>query len=334
MNWFQQVADRTIFGVATALGLERVDRSHLGPCLVCGSTQRSRTDRRKGPLYAVHGGRGWKCGACDAKGNVLQLVQLRLYHQTLSRGDARWRDLHAWCAGQGWCEGQGATWVVPPLPPEPEPVERQVSRQEVRDLLGQCVPVDRDGDAIGWFHARRLRPVPGVVVLPKDASCPGWATFRGRTWAQAGYRLLFPVFDAHGVLSSVRARSVDLDPAGPKALPPVGFSLRGLVLANQAAQLSMGTSGRRDKLVIAEGEPQWLAWAAARPDLPVVGVVAGSWPRAASGFLLAQLVAPGANVLVCTDHDETGDRYFDTITATFQGRANVRRWKPEVARAS
>ena len=150
--------------------------------------------------------------------------------------------------------------------------------------------------------------LPGLVgALPADG-LPGWARWQDLSWTGAGMRAVVPLYDAGGVLRSVRARSVGARADGcPKALPPRGYSTSGLVMANGAgkAWLRGGTS---DAAIIVEGEPAWVLWCHAAPSVPVFGIISGSWAPA-----LAGVVRSASSVLVVTDHDRAGDGYWTKI---------------------
>jgi len=68
-------------------------------------------------------------------------------------------------------------------------------------------------------------------------------------------------------------------------------------------------------VIITEGEPDWLTWATTRPDLAVLGVVAGAWVAE-----LAARIPDGSKVVLRTHADAAGDAYAAKVAASFTGR--------------
>jgi len=193
-------------------------------------------------------------------------------------------------------------------------------------LFAKCSPVDSDPAGVAWVE-RRLGGAslpPGVVgILPEGASVPDWATFRGSSWSDLGYRLLFPLVDSEGAIRSVRARHPDEAPDGtPKTLPPAGRGLGGLVLACPTSRAWLrGGWSRHARVVVAEGEPAWLAWVSA--GVPAFGIFSGAWQQGH-----ADKIPRGRTVIVATDHNDAGDRYAANIEETTRGHCHVIRWSP------
>lgn len=113
--------------------------------------------------------------------------------------------------------------------------------QSLQDLLNH---VDEFHDEIlgaaaddaRWLRARALDPSRvddnGLArALPDDVTLPRWARFQRRPWPERGYRCVLPMFDEAGMLRSLRVRCVN-DQSGPKALPPTGHRVGGLVMAD------------------------------------------------------------------------------------------------------
>ena len=119
----------------------------------------------------------------------------------------------------------------------------------------------------------------------------------------------------------------------PKRLPPAGYRAGGLILANDLGKHLLRTASPPSprpesaplRVVITEGEPDFLTWATRFPDpkaaVPVVlGVVSGSWTEA-----MASRIPNGARVTVRTHHNEAGDRYAAAIYRTLVGRCTLLR---------
>jgi hypothetical protein len=238
-----------------------------------------------------------------------------------------------------------------PTKPQPKPAPKKPTPPapvrppwgELGALLDRCGPVEADPQVAGWLAGRGIDPaavelgkVPAVALptggaLPTGAACPGWA--RGPMpdgsgwgpWSVAGYRLLLPLWDPNGYPRSVVARSVVPRPDdAPRTLPPVPnngtrYNRAGLLLANVAAVELLRAPAPTPWVVVVEGEPDWLSFAAALPDVPVLGVAAGAWRKAFA------LRFPGAAWWLATDDNEAGDRYAHGIAATLPPGSTVYR---------
>ena len=171
-------------------------------------------------------------------------------------------------------------------------------------------------------------------ALPDDASCPPWARFGRSTWVEADYRLIVPLYDARGDLVSVRARRVLVDERKvPKALPPPGYNMRGAIMANPTARAVLAAgcrpawwpAGLPVRLVVTEGEPDFLTWstspASSGPSgVGVFGVMSGTWTPD-----LAARIPSGARVTIRTHDDPTGDKFATLINTTLAARCTVLR---------
>jgi len=267
-----------------------------------------------------------KCFGCGATGDVFDLV-------AAGNGlDAR-RNFPRVLELAMDLAGVSSTQAPPPAQRMARPSNRGFPPiGEVATLWDSCRPVFDDPEVSAWLRSRALDPGDvedfGVArALPRDLTLPAWARLRGRGWTEGGYRCLLPMFDERGVLRSVRARQIG-DGAAPKAVPPAGFSLSGLVMADALSRQLLAGAAVPDvwpastplRIVVAEGEPDYLTWATAFSDADVAapavfGVVAGSWTKE-----LAARVPDHARIIVRTHHDEAGERYAREVFATFGGR--------------
>lgn len=203
---------------------------------------------------------------------------------------------------------------------------------ELAALLATTVDVSevRRGSAMllrRGFDVERVDDTRLARALPIGAALPSWATYGGRPWTMTGHRLVLPVVDAVGVVRSVRAWRVT-EGTTPKRLPPAGHRASGLVLADEfATAMLRGTYAAR-RVVIAEGEPDFLAavlgWG------HVLAAKLGIWSGAWSDDVAARIPS-GAEVLICTDADEAGDRYADVVWRSLRGRCRVTRDKAGTA---
>ena len=282
----------------------------------------------------------WTCHACGERGDVLTLVavanNLKLDHdfkRVLAEG-ARLAGL--WyivdkLEGREPREPRPAAPVRPPPPTEPPREWPPVAEVDV--LWAACGRLAEDAEVSAYMLGRAI--VPEIIdeldlarVLPSTGTLPKWASYRGgadfkRPWRDLGYRLILPMYDATGVMRSVRAWRV-VDGEGPKRLPPGGHKASELVMVDSLGLAMLrGGSKAEDKpyrLVIVEGEPDFLSRASITVDAKcaTLGIVNGSWTKA-----FAERVPRGCRVVVRTDVDKSGNRYAEEIEESLVRHAFV-----------
>jgi hypothetical protein len=319
-GWIAAVRAIPLGQVAADLDVA-VERGHLFACRGCG--------RPDAKIYGAP--TRWKCHGCGLSGDAVDLVAVVLTGEKL--GAANGPAIRDWYAARGWCEpvrGREIRRVEPrPVPQRVDAHEaRPVDAGELRALWAECTRVGLDAEVSRWLEGRlgagaasRVSAGRLATALRLDAVTPRWAAQGRQSWASLGYRLLVPMVDAAGMVRSVRARCVGQAREGmPKALPPTGFTQRGLVMASPGAVAMLKGVGWPAEVVVAEGEPQWLAACLTWPGRAVLGIVAGSWTDE-----LAAKVPTCASVLVVTDHDAAGDRYAEAIETNLRGRCRVLR---------
>ena len=344
-TWIDQAGAVDVPDVAEALGL-RLDRNRraMRPCPGCGADRRE----KRGAVRVSHKGRGWWCPRCNAKGDALDLVA-RVLHRAPKLRDltAEQRaDVRAWYAGRGWCDGgegsPGIARAPMPIPkrPDPEPLARPEER-EVLDLWFACARVTEDAAVAQWLVSRGLDPETVAArdlarALPEDLDAPSWARFSGTPWHRGGWRCIFPAYGPTGRMESLRARSIEAHPPkGMKAAAAAAGdgSATGLVLADAAGREVLGTGaaprwwpeGEPLRLVVTEGEPDFLTWATrygeTADDAPaVLGVWSGGWTPEIAGRIPDE-----TRVTVLTHDDDNGDHYADKIWLSLAGRCEIRR---------
>jgi len=234
-------------------------------------------------------------------------------------------------AGFGAAHPVSAAPALSPRASAPRREHTYPPEGEVATLWSAAVPLRDDARACAWCDQRGL-DVDAIELMnlaramPANALLPRWARFRGESWTITGHRIIMPVADAHGAMRSVRAiRVMDCDL--PKRLPPAGHRASGLVLADAGARLVLA---RRladlpspVRIVVVEGEPDYLTWATrfsdADEDAPVViGVVSGAWTPE-----IAARIPDDSRVAVWTHHDPAGDRYAADIAGTLGMRVQL-----------
>jgi hypothetical protein len=218
----------------------------------------------------------------------------------------------------------------PARPPNPE----------VEALWTASQPVISDPETVTWFARRYAERAASflehaelwdlVRAIPRNVRSPRWAWSCAGSWIQTGHRLLFRLWDHDGEGVSVRARC--LDPLTvPKSLAPSGFSTKGMVLADPlGVQLLAGHVPEwweQHEVVIAEGEPDWLLWAAEQRETnlqgPVVlGVESGAWSQR-----IADRIPDRARIALRVHHDPPGESYASQIAGSLHGRCQIFRSK-------
>jgi hypothetical protein len=284
-----------------------------------------------------------RCFGCQWTGDALSLVaavrglNLRGDFRAVLAAAAEVGGLHELAAEIETGRAPTALRVVPP-PPEPEPERDYPPASEVEAVWQAALPVAEVEPAAVALALRGLFPGSDLARAITDSSAagsarpestwcqqsasglPGWARYQGRTWLETGHRIVLPVYDHTGAMRSLRAWQVDARTEGPKRLPPAGHRATGLVLANEAALRWLRAPAEPIRLLVAEGEPDFLTLAQAYPAAAVIGVGSGSWTQA-----FAERVPFGSLVAIHTHHDAAGDRYAAELAKTLASRARVKR---------
>lgn len=342
-DWIDDLRAFNVAEVGATFGLA-VDRSGraLRPCPVCGAEQRGSSDRRS-PIGTTPDAAGWRCHRCGAGGDAVSLAAAVVTGETRPARE-RWRDIRAQCAVAGLCDSEPWQTPNPALvrrpPPRTEPPASPARSHppiaEVCALWSACRAATEDPEVCSWIESRGLDPqrvvdLDLVRALPRDSERPWWAWCRGRAWAEGGWRAVVALVDAHGQVASVRARHVS--GGAPKSVAPAGYSVTGLLAAEPLARQLLARAALPEwwppsvplRVVVAEGEPDWLAWATRWSEAvecapAVFGIEVGAWTAA-----IAARIPIGTRVIVRTHHDGPGERYAKTIAATLAGRAEVLR---------
>ena len=210
---------------------------------------------------------------------------------------------------------------------------------EVADLWNRCAPLGLVPEVASAWAARGI-PIAHVEdrdlarAIPSGIAVPRWAFGAGQRWSAGAHRLLVPLYDSAGRLASLHARAA-VAPAGkPKGLSPLGCALSGLIMADPLARLMLAGTAcadgeasaevvRRCDLVVTEGVPDFLTWAAmfgdAAENAPaIVGMIAGSWTAE-----IAARVPDGTGVYVRQHADAAGAKYTAHLIETLAGRCSV-----------
>lgn len=338
-EWIERMRDVPVARVAAVLGCdvrERPSAWDISPCPACGAERRhpSRRDKRGAVGVARSAPAGWRCHACDESGDTLHFVALAKCGAKLGELDRdASRTVREWCQRLLGLDG-GAPVYVPSLADAPVPLTLP-PEEEIAALWAACVPLPEDDEAYRWLRdVRRLDPdrvfrARLARALPVGVELPAWAGFAssGRSWAEAGYRLIFPVYDASGAMRSLIARRTRTAKRGPHSVAPAGYARGGLVLGCERGLALLRGEGRgASTLVIAEGEMDFIAWATAR------GAASRACWGIFSGSLTAELlerIPDGTRVLLATDHDEAGEGYAAKALALLHARLEAGRLRAE-----
>lgn len=183
-------------------------------------------------------------------------------------------------------------------------------------------PVTESPAACSMLKARAIEPgavrTRNLARVILEHELPRWASYQGEPWSVTGHTLVLPVYDSAGELQSVRAWRV-IPGGSPKRLPPGGHKATGLVLANAAGLAVLRRESGPCRVVIVEGEPDYLTLAT-RTDDAVIGVLSGAWTEEH-----AARVPFGSTVVIRTHCDKAGDKYADHVAKTLHGRGQIRR---------
>lgn len=318
-----------------SLGLAKgAKRAKAGSVMICCPVHADRTPSchvSVGPDGTLRA----KCYSCDFTGDALTLVAVAHDLDTRDRDEFKAVLLEAaHIAGlyQVVEELNGDADYTPrelPPAPEPAPEPEYPPTEEVDRLWSSAIDADMDSQWCKVAVARRIDPerVTGLGLakaLERGSWCPQWASVKPRRenappirWSDCGYRLIVRVYDSSGIMRSVRAWQID-GRNGPKRLPARGCRSTDLIMANDHA-LAMLRGDKTDRRVlITEGEPDWIAGCIEWPDHAVFGVYNGSW----SGCF-ASRIPTDATVIVATDHDIAGNKYAAEIIESLKDRCAV-----------
>lgn len=353
MSWTARLGPLLAVDVARELGLEVRENPSgwsIGPCPACDADRRhpSRKDRRGAIGVGSKHPEGWRCHECDASGDAIDLVAYVLEGRRCRElaGDRKDR-VREWCERFAGVDGGRRYRPTTKEPP------RYPAADELAQLWEICGPVVDDVEAAAWLTARGIDPelvaardLARALPIGAGAVAPAWAAFEresgpARSWDEAGFRLIVPLYDAAGVMRSVIARRIT-EGKGIKGVSPTGCKRSELVMADAMGRYALehgrahAELGDRPVLVVAEGEADFLCWATEPyrgARFGTWGIVSGSWSKG-----IAARVPSGAALVIATDHDEPnpktgkrqGEEYCAAIVASLEARAaelELERWQ-------
>lgn len=267
-----------------------------------------------------------RCFACDFTADALGLVATVYglpirgaeFRETLATA-AEFGGLHS-LAGE-LRGGAASSSRERPAPPPPEPERDYPPALEVDRVWQLAGSVADDVACSRALVARRIDPEAVAEArlaraLGRGQALPQWASRRGQSWWHSGHRMIVRVFDATGAQVGIRAWRVEGDDPA-KRLPPAGHRSSGLVLANRAGRGMLLGSSRPRRVVIVEGEPDWLVWSLSTADA-VIGIGSGWWTDDH-----AVRIPPNCEVIIRTHADEQGERYAAHVAKTIGERCEI-----------
>ncbi len=352
MAWHDSAKTMTTVEVAKKLGYEVIrgaTASHCG-CAACGAEKRhTKSKDKRGAISIPHATGAWFCLQCGATGDCVDFVAYELC-------DRRYRELDDADRPKvrEWFEpGSSDKPYVPSTTPRRKPLvlppafenasNEYLPVADVEDFWEVCcVDACEDREVREYLHSRRILDgveefsLTGVARALTPGALPAWASMSpGRTWVDTKHRVIVPLFDHHGAMRSVVARSVEPEPriksSGPAA------ARRGLVMAGHAAQqiLKYGQDHRfhalkRLQVVIHEGEIDFMrhvhldrteyVGSTINRHVAVFGIQAGSWARD-----VADRIPSGSMVHLRVHKDAQGEKYADQIEESLGDRVRVER---------
>ena len=353
-NWFEEANRAPLPELIEALDLNQ-GRQSFGPCPHCGAINREQ-GRTRHPIGMTSDRKGWRCFPCGSSGNAINLVCLCLLGSTKARKD-QWIEVRRWFASHGWCEGVPGELkhkkFIKRVLPKPVPKDHSHDLRRFKEAVQKFWTTKLDyltqssetsEKALRWLRGRGFteQHITNITdhnlarILPDRASCPQWARFAGKYWNKQGYQLIFPAFNSVGEIASLRARKITNDP-GPKSIAPDGSgafpTARNFIQANDLGQLLLQTGKKPEwwtknvpiKIVVVEGEPDFLSWAARVSDadvhpLAVFGIWSGAWTEE-----IAARIPDGSRIIIRTDHDKAGSSYAEKVRSTLTNRCTVLR---------
>lgn len=343
MSWLEEAKRLTMQQTTSAAGV-KVHRSSMS-CPACSATKRGNRDRR---LPASFGSLGWRCWVCGASGDALDVLAFVVTGSRLGSDRAQLETLRADLAARGLISDDDHRPArraprrpapPPPPPPEPAPSESWPPLNEVMALYNAGRPISEDAEVVAYLedryqdHAERLVNILEHLNLARaipNTPAPRWARIFGRTWQQQGFRLMFPLVDATGHMRSMRVRRTTLGPSElPKALPPVGYGCRGLVLACDRAVALLRRDipadwpeGLLHRVTLVEGETDWMTHLVLRTTSPtdpaLIALYSGAWLPDHSAAL-----PQGSILTIRTDNDEAGHRYAEGVVRASRNRKDL-----------
>ncbi len=286
-------------------------------------------------VRATNDGIVWKCfSQCGRGGDVFDMIAVA-HGLSASRDFVEVLTIGAEIAGLSMVVddlksgGVGRFALRPVVARTPVEIVADKIYPPVIDMLrfwDACLPADKDVEASGWLASRALDPQCVAAkdlarVVPVNYTPAKWMWSKYGSWPDAGYRIVVPMHDHDGRFRSVRGCAVR--PLERKRTPPSGYKSSGLIMANELATEMLSGNSKPSRLIICEGEPDYLTWSTRNlaVEHAVIGIVSGSWTAN-----VASNIPSGCIVFIRADKDEAGIAYECRILQSLSDRCIVRTW--------
>ena len=345
-DWFAQVKAWPVAEVAARFGrpVQRKGPDVSFPCPACGKDRRHTKGTDQRAAAKVVNESGWWCEPCDAGGDAVNLAAACVTGRLKPASPEGWREVRRECAALGLCEADprdttaptGRKYHPPPLELRKEQAPARAPTAEVLALWGvaerlDAVPSWDDGgrwcgDAQTFLVARgfdvsRLAALDVARILPpaRRHAWPGWWP---ASWSTS-WRVAAPLYGPGAELVGLQARAID--GADIKTMNPKGVSIRGGFFADAGGLEVLRRTWSGGAIVLVEGLTDFLTAAQLAAELEpsrrpaVLGLVAGSAQAMATMKLEAS-----CRLVVMTDNDTTGEKYFEQVKKALPGLSGVR----------
>ena len=269
-------------------------------------------------------GTAWQCHACGKRGDVVDLVSYALFDRKLREmSDEQKRKVRDWFEGTGFIKQYENTEPVTHIPKRPSP-EQVASLWKASTPLPQMNGCQEDQMVRDFLSFRKfdldLLAQTGMVKAIPLRSQYNWPAWWPASWSPV-WRLVTPAFEINGKVASLHARAVSSNGIKPKSRWPKGCEANGLLLANkQGVRLLRGKQeGELEALLICEGITDlFRASSAAIHEKMNVAILAGT---SGSFSRINKISIPdNLDIVVCTDPDQAGDAYAETIKKNLCGK--------------
>jgi DNA primase len=316
VSWIEKCKQKSTFeSAATHLGITQKG-GRYGPCPACTAEQTGSSDKRF-PIGRVRGSSnptGWRCFACAAGGDMMDLVAFSLEGCKFREVDdySRIRDFFN-------VKHFETIEVVTPekkLLPENDlsrlmssMQNRKVSEAQHRHINEYLTKrgIDADGvdEAFVFDHHFSYNSLKKI-----NTSNGKQMAFWPYSWAR-DYPICVPLYDEMGKQRSFQGRAITKLEHGRKTNCPAGHSTSGLVFACENARAYLRGESSFKTLWVVEGEMDFLCLKANSgpwDQMAVIGVKNGSHP-----FFNKVKFPAGSTVVIATHNDEKGDEYAEKI---------------------
>jgi hypothetical protein len=301
----------------------------VGPCPVCESLTRhnKRKDKRLS-VNITHGGYGWYCIQCEAKGDAVGFAAYHiLKRKAVTKQD--WIEVH-----QKLSESFNAVPLSLSIKPKLS-IVGLTARPDWKQVLSvwneklSAIPKSSEHEFIlSKFKGCTISDVvdTGIIKFQDRHKSLGVPWF---PWSNLPYGHVL-CFDEKGRVVSLHARALvsdeELD-GRPKTRFPKGYSASGLLLADKSG-VSFLRGGNTPAVVFTEGLTSTVAASSflrrsGRWNWAVIGVTSGS-----ASAVKAIKYPPLISAYVWTDVDNAGEKYAERIREAVPAHVNLMRVKP------